>query len=143
MDIFIWYKRTLPKWVFDRDWNAGVKSSSKDGTTKVNDSQCHVDASCINKYVIIYIYTYNNCLIDWWYEPIIVTQQNKWWLTVTMNGASYLICIEGQITISGTTSSILTISCIVIVRITMSNAKQPRTNIIGSNNVFIINMIPC
>jgi hypothetical protein len=60
-----------------------------------------------------------------------------------MNGASYLICIEGQITISGTTSSILTISCIVIVRITMSNAKQPRTNIIGSNNVFIINMIPC
>jgi hypothetical protein len=59
-----------------------------------------------------------------------------------MNGAFYLTCIVGNTIISGTTSSILTISCIVIVRITISNAKHPRTNIIRSNNVFIINMIP-
>jgi hypothetical protein len=59
-----------------------------------------------------------------------------------MNVAYPLTCIEGDTIISGTTSSILTISCIVIVRITISNAKHPRTNIVRSNNVFIINMIP-
>jgi hypothetical protein len=43
---------------------------------------------------------------------------------------SYLTCIEGDTIISGTTSSILNISCIVIVRMTISNAKHPRTNIV-------------
>ena len=55
-----------------------------------------------------------------------------------MKGACYLTCIEGGTTIRGTTSSILTISCIVIIRITISNAKHPRTNIARSTNVFII-----
>jgi hypothetical protein len=59
-----------------------------------------------------------------------------------MNRACYLTCIKGDNIISGTKSSILTICCIVIIRITISNAKHPRTNIARSTNVFIINMIP-
>jgi hypothetical protein len=38
-----------------------------------------------------------------------------------MNVASPLTCIEGDTNISGTTSSILTISCIVITRVTISS----------------------
>ena len=57
--------------------------------------------------------------------------------------ASYLTWIDGDITNPGTTSSIFTISCIVIIRVTISNAKHPRTNIARSTNAFIIRMIPC